>query len=93
MTLDFRSMPPPEDWDRFHHLLRRRMPRAPDMGEASGFGMGDAFSVADAYAFTVLGWTKHVGIDLSGYPAIGAYLARIAARPAVQKTLQAEGLA
>jgi glutathione S-transferase len=55
--------------------------------------LGDAFSVADAYAFTVLGWTKHVGIDLSGYPAIGAYLARIAARPAVQKTLQAEGLA
>lgn len=55
--------------------------------------LGDAFSVADAYAFTVLGWTKHVGIDLAKFPAIQAYLARIAARPAVQKALKAEGLA
>ncbi|MFO1034980.1 MAG: glutathione transferase GstA [Hyphomicrobiales bacterium] len=55
--------------------------------------LGDAFSVADAYAFTVLGWTKHVGIDLAKFPAISAYLGRIAARPAVQKTLQEEGLA
>jgi glutathione S-transferase len=55
--------------------------------------LGNAFSVADAYAFTVLGWAKHVGLDLSGYPAIGAYMGRVAARPAVQKTLKAEGLA
>ncbi len=59
----------------------------------SPYLLGDAFSVADAYAFTVLGWTKHVGIDLSGYPSIQAYLGRIAARPAVQQTLKAEGLA
>lgn len=59
----------------------------------SDYVLGNAFSVADAYAFTVLGWTKHVGIDLSGYPAIGAYLGRVAARPSVQKTLKAEGLA
>ena len=55
--------------------------------------LGNSFSVADAYAFTVLGWTKHVGIDLSKFPAITAYLARVAARPAVQATLKAEGLA
>ena len=54
--------------------------------------LGNAFSVADAYAFTVLGWAKHVGLDLSSYPAIGAYMGRVAARPAVQKTLKAEGL-
>ena len=55
--------------------------------------LGQAFSVADAYAFTVLGWSKHVGIDLAKFPAIGAYLGRIAERPAVQKTLKDEGLA
>jgi glutathione S-transferase len=55
--------------------------------------LGDAFSVADAYAFTVLGWTKHVGINLATYPNIAAYIGRIATRPAVQKALQAEGLA
>ena len=61
--------------------------------EKTQYVLGDAFSVADAYAFTVLGWCNHVGIDLGKFPAIGAYLARVAARPAVQKTLQAEGLA
>jgi glutathione S-transferase len=61
--------------------------------EKSQYVLGEAFSVADAYAFTVLGWTKHVGIDLAKFPAIQAYLDRVAARPAVQKTLKEEGLA
>jgi glutathione S-transferase len=56
------------------------------------FLTGKSFSVADAYAFTVLGWCKHVGIDLGDYKHIGAYLGRVAARPAVQATLKAEGL-
>lgn len=54
---------------------------------------GNAFSVADAYAFTVLGWGKYVGIDLETYPNLSAYMSRIAARPAVQAALKAEGLA
>jgi glutathione S-transferase len=57
------------------------------------FALGEAFSVADAYAFTVLRWCKNVGIDLAKFASITAYMDRIAARPAVQKTLQAEGLA
>ncbi len=52
--------------------------------------LGKAFSVADAYLFTVLGWTKYVGIDIGKWPAISAYLGRIAARPAVQEALKAE---
>ncbi len=55
--------------------------------------MGDKFSVADAYLFTVTGWAKHVGVDLSPYPHVNAYLGRIAARPKVQEALKAEGLA
>lgn len=54
---------------------------------------GGAFTVADAYAFIVLGWSGHVGIDLSVYPSIPAYLARIAERPKVRLTLEEEGLA
>jgi glutathione S-transferase len=54
---------------------------------------GSAFTVADAYAFTVLGWGKWVGVDMAKWPNITAYLARVAARPAVQKTLAEEGLA
>ena len=55
--------------------------------------LGDKYSVADAYAFTVLGWTRHVGIDLSPYAHIVAYLDRVGQRPAVQAALKKEGLA
>lgn len=54
---------------------------------------GDQFSVADVYLFVILGWPAHVGIDLSAYPALGAYRGRIAQRPAVGAALEAEGLA
>ena len=54
--------------------------------------LDEHFSVADAYLFTVLNWAKWVKLDLSPWPALGAYLARIAARPAVQQALKKEGL-
>ena len=54
--------------------------------------LGDNFSVADAYLFTVTNWTQHVGIDISGLANLGAFMARMAARPAVQAAMKAEGL-
>ena len=54
--------------------------------------LGDKFTVADAYLFTVLGWTKRVGIDLGKWPVLAAYHARVSARPKVQEALKAEGL-
>jgi glutathione S-transferase len=54
--------------------------------------MGKDFSVADAYAFTVLSWAKPVKIDLSSFANIGAYLDRVAERPAVVAARKAEGL-
>lgn len=51
------------------------------------------FSVADAYLFTLLNWTKPTKIDLSPYPNLSAYHARVGARPKVKEALQAEGLA
>ena len=56
------------------------------------FLMGDTFTVADAYLFTVLGWCAFVGIDLGQWPGLKAYHVRIAGRPAVQAALKAEGL-
>lgn len=60
--------------------------------ENSDYLMGDAFTVADGYLFTVLGWCPHIGFDLSRWPALGAYLGQVGARPAVQKALKEEGL-
>jgi glutathione S-transferase len=54
--------------------------------------LGDTFTVADAYLFTVVNWTNFVKVDLSKWPALVAYQARVAARPKVQAALKAEGL-
>lgn len=54
--------------------------------------LGDSFSVADAYLFTVGSWASHVGLDLSALKNLQAFQARVAARPAVQAALKAEGL-
>jgi glutathione S-transferase len=54
--------------------------------------MGDAFTVADSYLFTVLSWSPHLGIDLVKYHALTAYIARVGHRPKVQEALKAEGL-
>ena len=54
--------------------------------------MGDTFSVADGYLFTVTNWTQPMNIDLTPYPNLMAYRARVAARPAVQAAMKAEGL-
>lgn len=48
--------------------------------------------IADAYLFTVIGWTRFQNIDLAPWPAIAAYQQRVMARPAVQAAMQEEGL-
>lgn len=54
--------------------------------------MGKRYSVADAYLFTILSWADYHRIDLSPWPALMEYAARIASRPAALETLRAEGL-
>jgi glutathione S-transferase len=55
--------------------------------------VGDHFTGADAYLFTVTNWAKHVDLDLSDFPAVIDFQQWVAARPAVQAVLEAEGLA
>ena len=54
--------------------------------------MGEHFTVADAYLFTVASWGKYAGVDIKPLANLSAYMARVAARPAVQEALKAEGL-
>lgn len=56
------------------------------------FLMGNSFSVADGYLFTVTNWAKPTGVDLSDLANVNAWHARIAARPAVQEALKVEGM-
>lgn len=53
---------------------------------------GETFSVADAYLFTIINWHNFIALDLEPWPVLVAFQARVAARPAVQKAMQEEGL-
>jgi glutathione S-transferase len=63
-------------------------------GELAGktYLLGDTFTIADSYLFVVSNWAGYVNLDLSGLSHLGAYRARVAARPAVRAAMQAEGL-
>ena len=78
--------------EMFIGLVSKRLNVLAPMLENKLFLMGDDFTVADGYLFTVLGWCPHLDFDLSPWPALGAFLGRVAARPAVQQALGEEGL-
>jgi glutathione S-transferase len=54
--------------------------------------MGDRFTVADAYMYTVLNWHNFIKVDMSPWPVLVEYQKRVAARPKVQEAMKAEGL-
>ena len=54
--------------------------------------MGNEFTVADAHLYAISGWGKYAGVDIAPLKNLSAWVARMAARPAVQEALKAEGL-
>lgn len=82
-----------EDWKAAAKaLLSKRLNwLVAEMGERE-YLLGEHFTVADGYLFTVLGWAGPVGFSLEPWPSLQAYRARIAARPTVIEALKAEGL-
>lgn len=83
----------PEEWKAVaRKLLAKRIALVAERLTGRDYLMGDDFTVADAYLFTVLNWAGFAQVDLSPWPVLGAYQARVAARPAVRAALQAEGL-
>ncbi|MCA1999721.1 MAG: glutathione transferase GstA, partial [Hyphomicrobiales bacterium] len=62
------------------------------LADGRTFLTGGDFTIADAYAFVVANWANFTGIDLARWPHLAGFMSRVAARPAVRKTLQAEGL-
>jgi glutathione S-transferase len=71
-------------FDRYAFLDRRLVDRP--------YLMGDRFTVADGYAFTVSNWTRILKIDLTPWPNVTAFMERMRGRPKVREALKAEGL-
>ena len=76
----------------FTEQLTQRFAHVAAVLETRPYLMGERFTVADAYLFTVSSSASYVGFDLSPWPALTAYQGRVAARPAVQQALAEEGL-
>ncbi|TDP81218.1 glutathione S-transferase [Aquabacterium commune] len=73
-------------------MLQRRFALVESELASKSYLMGEDFTVADAYLFTVTSWAKFIKFDLSAFPQLQAFQTRVAARPAVQRALKAEGL-
>jgi glutathione S-transferase len=76
----FRPTTPPEDRQIARQNLLNRLQWLDEQLAGRDFLIGSAFTVADAYCYTIVMWTRLHDIDLSPWPHLKAYLARIAAR-------------
>ncbi len=88
----FRPTTPEATREAQLEVLRRRLAYVDAALAGKSYLTGERFSVADAYLFTVLRWTVPLKVDLSPFPQLLAFMARVQARPAVQRSLKAEGL-
>ncbi len=74
-------------------LIEKRCDFLSQQLEGKSYLTGDGFSVADAYLFTVLAWSKMLDVDMTKWPILTHYLGRVADRPSVKDAMKAEGLA
>lgn len=88
----FNQRTPEETKATQREYLAKRLAVVAQRLEGKPFLMGEHFTVADAYLFSVLRWSKLVNLDLTPWPVLGQYLERVAARPSVQAAMTAEGL-
>ncbi len=90
----FASEPPAKsDDDPAFAKLVKRLDYVEDLlSDGRTYLMGDEFTVADAYLFTVANWAHPLGIGLDRWPNLAAFVERISARPATRAAMQAEGL-
>ena len=73
--------------------LRRRYDLIEQRLATHTFLAGEGYTIADVYLFVVTNWARAVKLDLAEFPNLLAFQKRVAARPAVQAALRAEGLA
>lgn len=84
-----------------HADMLRKVPQT--MGEcfrliendflAGPYVLGEQYSVADPYLFTIAGWLEGDKVDIAEFPRVQAHYERMKARPAVQKALAEESAA
>jgi len=83
----------PEDMKNFVRTnLANRLNYLESALGTKSYLMGEQFTIADPYLFTVLGWGKHLGVDIGKWPNLQRLCDRVGARPHVIEALKSEGL-
>lgn len=86
----------PECGDETRAVYKKKIQKCYDylsgILEKKPFLMGDDFTVADAYAFTVINWHRAIKLDISPWPTLVRYQETVSKRPTVQAAMKAEGL-
>jgi len=82
----------PEWKESVKATLSKRLDWLSKQLEGKQYLLGDKFSIADGYLFTILNWAGMVKFDLAPWPVIQQYAARVGQRPKVVEALKAEGL-
>jgi glutathione S-transferase len=90
--LQFKPNIPEETKQAMRDIITARFDIVEKQLQGRDYLLGNQFSIADAYLFTVASWAPHLKFDLGPWPAIQAYMQRVAARPAVRAAMMAEGL-
>jgi glutathione S-transferase len=83
---------PNADRGPIEELLGRRLDYVNEQLKSQQYLMGERFTVADAYLFTLLNWGQWTKVDVSRWPALQQFAERVKSRPKVQEAFQAEGL-
>jgi glutathione S-transferase len=86
----FNRKMPDEAKELFRAQLADRLDFVSHQLERAPFLTGETFTVADAYLFTVLQWSRLVAVDLAKWPALVSFLERVRARPSVTAAIAAE---
>ncbi|HET7832493.1 MAG TPA: glutathione transferase GstA [Gallionella sp.] len=88
----FNKASPEETKTAFRNRIALRLGYVESQLQDKPYLLGEYFSVADAYLFTVTRWSAFTGVDLVPFPRLRDYMVRIGERPAVQAAMHAEGL-
>jgi len=88
----FNPAAPAEAKEQAKQTLAKRLAWVDSELAGKDYLLGEQFTVADAYLFTVTNWARLVKVDLAGFTHLLAYRARVGERPGVQAAMRAEGL-
>lgn len=88
----FNNLSPEEIKDKWRGLLKNRFKWVDEVLASNAYVTGEAYTVADAYLFTVSNWANLAKLDLKDLTHLQIYRRRLSSRPAIHSAMQAEGL-